>query len=509
MRVLFSAPAFLLFFLPLSVAGFYALGRWSRQWGFLWLIASSVFFYAWWNPPYVLLLIASTVMNYVISIVLLRVTNYRRTILTAGIAVDILALAYFKYTGFFLEATAALGWWDTAIPSIILPLGISFITFQKIAYLVDSYRKDLTDTSFVDFCLFVTFFPQLVAGPIVHQRDVMPQFKARTEIRPQSEFFSTGITMFLLGLSKKVLIADPLASFVEPVFHAAETATISFLEAWGSALAYTFQLYFDFSGYADMAIGAGLMFGILLPLNFDSPYKARSIIDFWRRWHMSLSRFLRDYIYIPLGGNRRGPSRHMVNLFLTMFIAGIWHGAGWTFVIWGALHGAYLVVNHLWRHVTGGKEVRGMFAIGSWILTFAAIVASWVIFRAETLSGATSMLQSMIGLHGIAMPGTAHLGSLALVLPRAPFKGDLEPLLVIGLGRWVKAALWMAMLLPVTLLLPNTQQYMGLHQTKDAPTPWLRWKPTASHAVLFALLAIITMSAVLLSEQREFLYFQF
>ncbi len=253
-----------------------------------------------------------------------------------------------------LNAAAGL---DLALGTVVLPIGISFFTFQKIAFLVDAYRGRVDRLNFIDFVLFVTFFPQLIAGPIVHHSEVMRQFRDQTPLSTQT--VALGVTIFTIGLAKKVLLADTAALFASPLFDAvAAGARPDMLAAWGSALAYTAQLYFDFSGYSDMAIGGGLLFGIRLPVNFASPYKAESIIEFWHRWHITLSRFLREYLYIPLGGNLKGPSRRFVNLLITMLLGGLWHGAGWTFVVWGALHGFYLVVNHLWRalrqHFGGG-----------------------------------------------------------------------------------------------------------------------------------------------------------
>jgi D-alanyl-lipoteichoic acid acyltransferase DltB (MBOAT superfamily) len=514
--MIFSAPIFLFLFLPGAVLGFYLFGRIRTQWAFLWLIGASLFFYAWWNPPYVIVLLCSIIANYLLSRILFRATKFRTTILGVSIALNVAVLGYFKYMHFFAETLSTLGLWRGDLPAILLPLGISFITFQKIAFLVDTYRGETGNYSFLEFCLFVTFFPQLIAGPIVHHRDVIPQFKERELIVPRSDDFAIGITIFLMGLGKKVLLADSVGVFVDPVFHAAEASHITFLEAWGSALAYTFQLYFDFSGYADMAIGAAKMFGITLPVNFDSPYKSKSIIEFWRRWHITLSRFLREYIYIPLGGNRQGWGPQMTNLFITMVIAGIWHGAGWTFALWGILHGLYLVVNHAWRRwqkTTPEKSRRHGLPLISWLVTFLAIVGGWVIFRAESLHGAFSLLKSMMGLNGFALPSFIP-PPYSNFLTAHGFAINLESLMVIGPGKWVYGAVLILLLSFIAFFLPNTREFMGKHfsvstESMHPKKALLLWKPSIGYALCFAVLSAATLTAILLAEPREFLYFQF
>jgi len=331
--------------------------------------------------------------------------------LASAIAANLALLGYFKYGGFFLENVDGLLGRPFADPRIVLPLGISFFTFTQIAYLVDTWKGRANERNPVHYALFVTYFPHLIAGPILHHSEMMPQFRIPLTYQFDFDKFTTGLCIFAFGLFKKVVLADGVAKFVAPVFDSAERGVaVSLPDAWGGALAYTFQLYFDFSGYCDMAIGLSWLFGIALPLNFDSPYKATSIIAFWRRWHMTLSRFLRDYLYIPLGGNRHGSARRYINLFATMTIGGLWHGAGWTFVAWGALHGAYLWANHAWSTATHTRlnlvavppPVRSTIA---WLLTFLAVVVGWVLFRARTIAGAGQVLAGMAGLHGI-VPGS-------------------------------------------------------------------------------------------------------
>lgn len=367
--MLFSSPEFIYLYLPIVLLGFFWLAKWSHRIAATWLTAASLFFYGWWNPAYLGLLMASIFFNYSMGVVLARESmrppdSRRRFLLVFGIAANLLLLGYFKYANFFLDSTnAVIGTtWDAG--EIILPLGISFFTFTQIAFLVDAWRGLAKEFNFIHYGLFVTYFPHLIAGPVLHHKEMMPQFGQSETYRLQWENIAVGLTIFAIGLFKKIVLADGVAPYASPVFDAAHAGeTLTFLEAWGGVLAYTLQLYFDFSGYSDMAIGASRLFGVRLPLNFNSPYQALNIIDFWRRWHMTLSRFLRDYLYFALGGNRHGKSRRYVNLLVTMLLGGLWHGAGWTFVVWGGLHGLYLVINHAW---SGVKQRFGLPTGRSW-----------------------------------------------------------------------------------------------------------------------------------------------
>ena len=353
-----------------------------------------------------------------------------------------------------------------------LPIGISFFTFTQIAFLVDTYRGAADRPSRLHYALFVTFFPHLVAGPILHHREIMPQFAGRRAFRADLAGIATGLSWFVAGLIKKVLLADGIASHANRVFDAAAGAAPGTAEAWLGALSYTMQLYFDFSGYSDMAIGLALMMGITFPLNFFSPYQAGSLIEFWRRWHMTLSRFLRDYLYIPLGGNRHGAARRLLNLLVTMLLGGLWHGAAWTFVLWGGLHGAGLVANHLWRNVAGRAGLRLPGWLG-WALTFAAVVLAWVPFRAESLPVALRLWGAML-------------------LPRAGAAPD-----------WAGWA-WVAALSAVALLLPNTAQIFG---RADAPV-WCRWRPATGSAIALGLGLGAALSASI-AHPTAFMYFRF
>ena len=327
-----------------------------------------------------------------------------------AIAVNLFFLIYFKYANFFVDNLNHLTGSALSLATVVLPLGISFFTFTQIAFLADTWQGKVKEFNFVHYALFVTYFPHLIAGPVLHHAEMMPQFAKRNVCHVNWDNMAVGLSIFVLGLAKKVLLADAVADFSTPVFDAVKAGGQPMLfESWVGALAYTLQLYLDFSAYSDMAIGLSLMFNVRLPLNFNSPYKATCIIDFWRRWHMTLSRFLRDYLYIPLGGSRLGTKRRYVNLMLTMLLGGLWHGAGWTFVIWGALHGFYLLVNHAWRALKqhfGWSHGGRLATLAAGALTFLAVVVGWVFFRADSFSSAVTMLQGMVGVNGVSLPSS-------------------------------------------------------------------------------------------------------
>ncbi len=324
-----------------------------------------------------------------------------RWLLAAGVIANLLFLGWFKYANFFADNLNALLRVHWEIGHVLLPLGISFFTFMQIAWLVASGRGETVPCNLFGYLLYITFFPQVVSGPIVYQRETAGQFRVRRDAAERTSDFCVGTTLFLMGLCKKVLVADMIAPWATDVFAAVGAGhVVTAAAAWIGALSYTFQLYYDFSGYSDMAIGVARLFGIRLPVNFHSPYKATGISDFWRRWHMTLSRFLRDYLYIPLGGNRCGPVRRSFNLFMTMVLGGLWHGAGWTFLMWGALHGAYLVINHTW---TSWRGQSANSPGGAWIarlLTFLAVMVAWIFFRAAQFSDGWMLLRSMGGAGG-------------------------------------------------------------------------------------------------------------
>ena len=397
--MLFSSTEFLLMFLPATIAGFaLAVRLISMRAGTAWLLACSLFFYAYWSPPLLPLLLASIVVNFACGRALFR--NRSRSFLVAGLIFNLGLLAYFKYAGFLVENIEQIIGSEIVNLNIVLPLAISFFTFQQVAYLVDVYQGKADEPDFLNYCLFVSFFPQLISGPIVHHSEMMPQFRQSARKWLSRSLVPVALGFIAIGLYKKVVLADGLGPIADQVFaHAANGGIPSTGDAWVGAIAYAFQIYFDFSGYSDMAVGVALLFGIRLPLNFNSPYKATSIIDFWRRWHITLSRFIRDYIYIPLGGNRKGKHRRYVNLVLAMLIGGLWHGAGWTFVVWGGCHGVFLMLNHGWRRLRPRSGAPGFMTVWtSRAVTFCLVVIAWVFFRAADIDDAGRMLQGMFGL---------------------------------------------------------------------------------------------------------------
>lgn len=493
--MLFNSYIFIFGFLPITFFVFFGLTKF-RLVGLasVWLTLASLFFYAYWNITYLPLLLISIGINYQIGKQLSLLEPRRKLakiLLGVGLAFNLGLLAYYKYASFLvsnLPIPAFRDFLDThlSLASITLPLAISFFTFQQLAYLVDAYKGETKEYSFLNYCLFVTFFPQLIAGPIISHGETIPQFHRLKNLIFSHRNVALGLAMFTMGLFKKAVIADSLSPWVGSMFAHARDA--NFLEAWIGTLSYTLQLYFDFSGYSDMAIGLGLLFNIHLPFNFDSPYKSQSIVEFWRRWHITLSNFLRDYLYIPLGGNRLGQVRRYVNLMITMLLGGLWHGAGWTFVIWGGLHGAYLVINHAWR-----KLKIPMPALLAWAITFAAVMVGWVFFRAPSLREGLEILQTLVGLKGIVLPQEvqmllpaflqSHLQFVAWeALDLQEFSGNRSVLFLLGL------------LLCVTRL-PNTQQILQ------------RFQPTVGWAIGLGLTAAFSLLA--LNRVSEFLYFQF
>ena len=400
--MLFNSYEFIFAFLPFTFLIYFYLNKrrlLEISKGFL--VLSSLFFYSCWNPIYLPLILISMLFNYVIGKSLSSETKNRnvkrKNLLVIGIIGNIGLLGYFKYSDFLIQNINLVIGSDIPLLNLALPLAISFFTFQQIAYLVDSYKGETKEYDFLNYCVFVTFFPQLIAGPIVHHKEMMPQFSNLKNKVVDLSNITSGIFIFSIGLFKKVVIADSFSVWATNGFDNAEA--LSFIEAWTTSLSYTFQLYFDFSGYTDMAIGASLLFNIKLPINFNSPYKATDIQDFWRRWHITLSRFLRDYVYIPLGGNKKGNIRTYQNLMATFIVGGIWHGAGWTFIFWGFLPGSALVAHRLWTQL--GFRINTILA---WVITFNFVNITWVFFRAESWHDAEKVIKGMLGLNGVVLP---------------------------------------------------------------------------------------------------------
>ncbi len=467
--MLFNSYEFIFAFLPAALLGYFLL-QYTRSALLpkLWLVGSSLFFYAWWEPAYLPILLFSVLFNFGAGSYLNRDPSNggrrKKSALILGVAVNVLLLGYYKYAGFLAENLSLLTGWELEVEEVPLPLAISFFTFQQIAYLVDAYKGAVKEHSFLNYLMFVTFFPQLIAGPIVHHSEMMPQFARKDQSWLQSGNLAQGLFVFVNGLFKKVIIADTLAVWATKGFDV--LPSLSFGEAWFTSLSYTFQLYFDFSGYTDMAIGIALMFNIRLPFNFNAPYRALDIQDFWRRWHITLSRFLRDYIYIPLGGNKMGAFAVHRNILITFLIGGIWHGAGWTFLFWGFLHGVAMVVHRVWS-----KSAFSMPEWAAWSLTFLFVNFAWVFFRATSWGDAMKVLKGMV-------PGWNSFG-FSLSSLGAPEWG------------W---ALWGALLLSI-LLIPNT------NSLRERFTPNLPYLLTGCFLALVALLHLDKIS--------QFIYFGF
>lgn len=494
--MLFSSPIFLFAFLPLVLVILFSIARKGPTWQKAFLLISSLFFYGYWKCNYILLLLFSIFSNFFIYkkiVYAIDNSSMARRWLMAGVALNLALIGYYKYFNFFMENLSALFGNIAPHLSIILPIGISFFTFQQIAFLVDAYKGKVQRTNLLDYSLFVTFFPQLIAGPIVHHSDVMPQFARRLRLEPM--YFAAGISLFSIGLFKKLVIADGLAPIADHVFGLADRGEpLSAAVSAAGLLAYTFQLYFDFSGYSDMAIGLGLMMGIQLPLNFLSPYKATSIIDFWRRWHITLSRFLRDYLYIPLGGNRKGKARRYINLMITMLLGGLWHGASWNFVIWGGLHGLYLMINHAWNAFRTRLSLPPLPRLAGLTLTFGGVIIAWAFFRAETLPGALSMLSALVDPSAYVVD-----------------KESLKALVKATSSSTLYMLALFAATIAITFSLPAASAYhlRALDETAQTePKSTARaFRPDAAHFIFFIMIWMIILFAA--GGANAFLYFQF
>ena len=400
--MVFHSLSFILLFLPLVVAGFYYLARKNGQWAISWLVLASLCFYGSWDYRYVPILVASIAINYLACRWIVANSGSRqRWRLAVAIAFNLLLLCFFKYVNFFIVSINDVSGNTIPLLNILLPVGISFFTFTQMAVLVDAYRGKVQPMNFTQYFLFASYFPYIVAGPILRHQELLPQFTDTRTFRMNGENFAIGISIFIFGLGKKLLLADNLGTAMNPVVAVADP---QLFQAWLGALAYTLQLYFDFSGYSDMAIGASRLLGFKIPINFNSPYKATSVSDFWQRWHISLSQFLKNYLYISLGGNRRGQLIRYRNLMLTMLLGGLWHGANWTFVVWGGLHGLYLCMQHGWQHLRRNRAHRPSAAAvaASRVLTFVAVMVAWVFFRAPDIASAGTVLAGMAGLHGMS-----------------------------------------------------------------------------------------------------------
>jgi alginate O-acetyltransferase complex protein AlgI len=499
--MLFPTGIFTFLFLPVVLAVFFVWGRFRPYGAAAWLFFASLFFYGYWMPEFTLLLVASIVVNFRLGLFIGRhranaeggTNRVAKRALIFGVAINLVVLGYFKYANFFVDNVNAILGTHADIGRIVLPIGISFYTFTQIAFLADAYSKGIKEYRFAHYGLFVTYFPHLVAGPVLHHAQMMPQFALASTYRLNSANVAAGLAIFAIGLTKKVVLADGIAPYADAVFSVADhPAPLSFNESWIGALAYTFQLYFDFSGYSDMAIGLSLLFNVRLPFNFDSPYKALNIVEFWRRWHMTLSNFLRDYLYVPLGGNRHGRARRYLNLMLTMVLGGLWHGASWTFIFWGTLHGTYLVANHAVRALMG-RHAPAFDRSFAWkacslVTTFVCVVIAWVFFRAHSFAEAAAMLEAMTA-YGRALAPTAMHPVL--------WNAGLDP--IVGGG-------WCIALAALVFCFPNSNTIGDRILSRCERAGLLRFATIGTSVMLIVLL-------VVLNEARDtvsaFIYFNF
>ncbi len=509
--MLFTSGEFLFVYLPLTLALFFAIARCAGNVAAAaWLVFASFVFYAYWLPVYTVLLAVSIIFNYTLGKWIagceMQRATLRKMMLYFAVASDLALLGYFKYANFFLGTLAALSGRSLGTLNIILPIGISFFTFTQIAYLADVYAGKVKESNPLHYALFVTYFPHLIAGPILHHAELMPQFAQPHIYRPRLENFSTGFAFLLFGLAKKVLVADSWAPRANDVFDAHTDAALLPGSAWSAVLAYTLQIYFDFSGYSDMAVGLSLLIGVRLPFNFNSPYQATNIIDFWRRWHMTLSRFLRDYVYFTLGGNRHGEVRRYANLLITMLLGGLWHGASWTFVVWGGLHGVYLMANHAWRFArdriaqvidrpaprllqTGGRVLAFM-------LTLLCVIVAWVFFRARETAEAQRILTCMFSLPGC---GRGHGPGLA------------EGIVSSYRPAW-STTVWFVASFAAAIVAQNSQQWVdGPFAGAVRRISSSAWRSLALGAVIGAEVTAIAMLALISASRSvtEFIYFNF
>lgn len=481
--MIFSSFEFIFLFLPLTFCLYFYLNKKRLTTLATGSLAfASLFFYSWWNIIYLPLILFSVIINYAFSLLITKSPLYKKTLLIFGLLFNVLLLGYFKYSDFFLQNINFVFDTNYSLLRLTLPLAVSFFTFQQIAFLVDSFKGYVVKHTFLNYIVFVTFFPQLIAGPIVHHKEMMPQFTKKRNKFINYKNIYLGVFIFSIGLFKKIVIADTFSIWASNGFDVLEQ--LSLIEAWITSLSYTFQLYFDFSGYTDMAIGAALLFNIKLPLNFNSPYKARNIRDFWQRWHITLSRFLRDYVYIPIGGNKKGSFKMYCNLLATFLIGGMWHGAGWTFIFWGALHALAIICHRIWCNT--GVNLNKLVA---WFITFNFINISWIFFRAEQWEDAIKVLKGMFGFSGVVLPSIfqniSFLQGNKIVIGEvfANFNSDTE------------ITLWLLIALFICLFFKNSNEIVSFYRPDNK--------------VVFFIVSILTISLINLDKNVDFIYFNF
>jgi len=510
----FTSWEFLLYFLPLTLVAFHLIPsrcQFSRK---LLLVVASMVFYAWFSLGFAALLVVSMGFNYLLAEWIGRKSGSHRhwPVAIAGICANLILLFHFKYSNMFKESLSNLFGVSLEIAPIVLPLAISFYTFTQIGYVIDVAKKPSLRCGFVDYCLFVVFFPHLIAGPVVRHSEIVPQYADR-DLRPDWGCLATGTAIFLVGLYKKTLLADPVGVHADWIFnHVAMGDGLTWFSAWIGSIAYGLQIYFDFSGYSDMAIGLAVMFAIRFPINFDSPYKALSISDFWKRWHMSLTRFFRDYLYIPLGGNRGGFWIQARNIFLVFMISGLWHGAGWTFVIWGALHGFYLAIHLSWKSMMrwlGWKPSGYVWTTLAWFLTMAAVMHAWVFFRSHDVASALRMSHAMLGFDGIAIP--ERWAKIATTIPFAGefIRGIPIPNPPVG---WFWLCLHLVVLSVIVVALPNSRRLYS-NQREGSDQSEIQLPKMKRLGIQHGLIAGILLTGFLYSRfsavPSPFIYFNF
>ena len=420
--MLFNSYEFIFLFLPITLIIYFTLNRFNKnRLAKGWLVLASLYFYSYFNKKYLILIVASIGVNYFVGKLLEEKKDVvvRKVLLICGVVFNVGMIGYYKYYDFFVENINYIFKTNLPLLHILLPLGISFFTFQQLSFVIDSYYRKNLRYDFLSYSLFVTFFPQLIAGPIVLPTEMLPQFESEENKKINWANMNRGLYIFSIGLAKKVIIADSIASFANAGFDMMES--LNFVEAWLTSISYTLQLYFDFSGYCDMAIGIGLMFNILLPINFNSPYKSTNIQEFWQKWHMTLGRFLANYLYIPLGGNRKGEKRTLLNLLIVFLVSGIWHGAGWNFIIWGMLHGICILIHRVWKN-----SKRKMNKFIGWLITMNLVNIFWVFFRAKDLASAFKVIKGMFDI--------SDLMSINLTLKESKDFFDIVTDLTNGLG---------------------------------------------------------------------------
>jgi D-alanyl-lipoteichoic acid acyltransferase DltB (MBOAT superfamily) len=505
--VLFNSLEFIFIFLPIAVTLHFLAARWRVAAAVTMTALTSLFFYAWWKPPFVLLPLVSIICNFWLARQILEVDQKTaRAYAACGVVANLLVLGYFKYFDFLISI------FEQRNPGITdVPLALSFTTFVQIAFLIETSRYPAV-ISLPRYAMFVSFFPHLIAGPIVRWSELGPQIADSSRYRFDWGNFARGITVFCLGLSKKVLFADGLAAHVAPVFDAAAKGSpVSAIAAWGASVAYSLQLYFDFSGYSEMAIGIGLLFNLRLPLNFAAPFRATSVIDLWRRWHITLSRFLRDFVYVPMGGSECGEMRRAINLFVTMVLGGLWHGANWTFIAWGTLQGILLTFNHLWRAWRGLRKPTMPGCLAGWVLTFGAFAFGMTLFRSPDIGTASRLLKAMMGLG--AAPSNAPISvSFDFWLIEKNYVTEAFVRTWLGSYWSVVGTLVTVGMLVIALALPDTMEFVD-YREGEPHSEWRRtsrflvWSPSIGWAV--AILTLFAVAFSQLSHFSEFLYYQF